>query len=110
MEQGSIVVVYKDHQNNEDPIGVAKLIRKDRTGYPFILDEQNETIQETYVTEYWELEWVTKFVDTINPERKVFPIRKLYTIGLTTTSNSAESVEPDLLLDKFLTVDGKEIF
>lgn len=112
IKEGSLVTIYKDYQNEKEPMGVAKLVQLTKIGYPFILEEQNEHQQETYSTQYWKVEWIEKISDTINPERNIYPIRILENIGLTMTSTTKDDTSNDdnLLLDKFLSVDGVEIY
>jgi hypothetical protein len=112
MKKGSTVILYKDYQNNKDPMGVAILVKHIRNGYPFILDEDFETTQETFIPKYWEVEWVEKYIDTINPERNIFPIRTLDTVGLTTTSSVESGLYTDYhyLIDSFIKINGIEIF
>lgn len=111
LKSGSKIVLYKDYQQNKDPLGVAELVQFVKTGYPFILEEEHESVQKTYVINYWKVKWLDKYVDTINPERETYPVRELATTGLTSTSKTLEEPEePNLLVDKFLSVNGIEIY
>lgn len=116
-DKGSLRVIYSDYQQNKDPLGVAVPIRYVKSGYPFILEEEKDTVQVTYICDYYEIRWVhIKDPGKVNPERKIYPIRRVFFEGLTPSSIAENYVvyEPDdssnLLKDKFIIIHGIEVF
>lgn len=48
-KEGDIITIYQDWENEKDPIGTAKLVKRTKFGRSFILKEMMpETSQEVY--------------------------------------------------------------
>ena len=107
---GELRPIYEQSQTNKQLLGVARLLKKTKSGLPFIVDSEADNKQKVWIEEYWEIEWVLKTTlgHTINPEKKTFPIRTLFYEGIGTSKEPSYSQTS--ARDKFLEVDGKEIF
>jgi hypothetical protein len=116
--------IYRNWQTNSHEIGTAILIEKVKDGIPFILDDyvindENVAvkIKEKEQEVFCYARWVVMFIElteygkqTVNiGETKSVNIRYLERIGI----KSAMLISPptqNTLVDKFLKVDGVEVF
>lgn len=107
---GKLQPIYKQSQTNEQLLGVARLLKKVKSGLPFIVDSEADNKQKVWIEEHWEIEWVlkTSLGYTINPEKKVFPIRTLFYEGIGTSKEPSYTQENQK--DKFIEIHGIEIF
>lgn len=104
---GDVVNIYSDYENNVGLIGAARLVKLHGNGRSFILEEvfpEKDQIVYNYQT------WWVEFEKPL-PSNLV-RIRYVDSIGL---ANSASDEETDavfnrLEVDKFLSVNGKEIY
>jgi hypothetical protein len=104
-KKGDTVTIYKDWQNNTDPIGAARLVRKYKTGCTFILTEMlPESSQIVYNYEEWIVEGEN--IPTI------VKIRYLHNIGLTPSAidEDPEEYKNTLYKDTFIIINGIEVF
>lgn len=102
--------IYNDSQTELDLLGIARLIEKKKDGLPFILDSKADNKQKVWIVEHWEIEWILKTAlgHTINPEKKIFPIRTLFYEGIGTSKEP--SYRQEYAKDKFIEIDGIEIY
>lgn len=103
-----LIPIYDNSQTKEDLLGIGRLKSKRKDGLPFIVDSEADNSQKVWIEEYWEIDWVLTTKLGLADPRKVFPIRTLYNIGI--TGNTLKETKKELIQDKFLKVDGIEIF
>lgn len=88
LKPGDLVEIFKDPQQETELMGTARLREFRNSGLPFILEEQVEIEQETYVLDYWIIEWefvnykLMKDTPWLFREDKAHPVRRLSKIGL----------------------------
>lgn len=109
LTRGLLVPIYQNSQTNEKLLGIGRLTTKKKDGLPFIIDGKADNVQEVWVEEYWKIEWIHQTKIGLADPRKTFPIRTLYSIGLT-SSYPPSDPRSGFIQDKFLEYDGKEIF
>lgn len=108
-KSGDSITIYKDFENNKDPIGTAELVKLHALGRSFILkDDPTEKGQETFNYETWIVKWPTNNLTKQN-------IRYLDTVGIANSAPDDEDREWEqkislLPKDKFLMVEGIEIY
>lgn len=115
-DEHEISTVYLDWQTETNPLGECILNTKIRDGYTFILDEEHEDKStRVYSYERWNVTFIvlTDLGKTIYKVGQTadMNIRYLYNIGTTKSRYKPEYDEPIITLyDKFLKVDGVEVF
>lgn len=107
-KEGEWVIIYEDWQNEVNPLGIARLIRKYKSGYTFILKEMMpESSQIVYNYESW-------IVELEDGRESIIKIRYVERIGITPAHLYPEEDEGDValrsLVDSFIVINGKEIF
>ncbi len=113
-KKGQVVNIYFAPQTNSELIGTAKLLEYISTGLPFVLTEaESESRQITYSTEKWRVKFLSTtplFKDSFNIQ-EIAPakIRYIYSKGIAPQSSRDSSLDT-LPKDKFLKVNGKEIY
>ena len=101
MKVGAKVPVYTDPSNNLGYEGDAELIEYIGEGLPFILDDLRYDYQITYTHEIW----VVK-LNGFTCRRKIRKIKARKGV----IHNKNTEVVKILPLDKFLEIDGKQIY
>lgn len=107
--KGDLTPIYQNSQTNEELLGIGRLISKKKDGLPFIVDSEADNNQKVWIEEYWEIEWILQTKSGLADPRKVFPIRTLLNEGIISSQEPADPRQ-EFIRDKFLMVDGKEIF
>ncbi len=111
MEIDDIRYIYSDYQEELEPLAKVKLLSLNREGLTFILDDMAKDKQIVYGTQYWQCEII---VSNYYPRGyiKTFPIRYLYKIGdvQAELGYKEEDDSEYTIQDKFLKVDGEEIY
>lgn len=126
MEINEIKDVYLNPQEETKYIATVKVLKYVKSGLPFINEEDVKEKEIVYNLEYWECEVVSS---NYYPKgyKRIFPIRCVYLKGILLTDKSDsmntnpeleeieeqfsnELVEDYPKIDKFLTLDGEEIY
>lgn len=113
--------IYLDWQRNAHLLGEAKLLKKLKDGRTFILEDIQEdgtpipeNKQVVYTYETWWVSFLTltdlgeRYV--ANPEFYVANIRKLYMVGISTATDQKDEWSWHGRQDKFIEINGKEIY
>lgn len=111
MSPGEEVLIYEDYQTELINIGRARLLRRARKSGPtFILEDMSDNQQVVYTTEYWFVDWIDNPTNRL--KTRYVKIRSIHGVG-NVTSNTHKDSEDELLrlpIDKFLSVNGIEVF
>lgn len=105
-----IKAIYKDPQNLEGFLGLAIIEEFIDSGLPFAIKDNTFLKQKYYKIQKWKATWLYKTKlgkSYINPELSTVKFRVLF--SLSTASNKERPYKPELI-DKFLEVNGKQIF
>lgn len=111
--KGDLIEVYKDYQHTK-LLGMATLKEKVDDGHPFILADGNtEKDQITYNYELWKVDW--KWITLEEAENSLIQFRKPAKIWYWYTGNTTSNIDDPVdvtyaLQDKFLEIDGKQIY
>ena len=105
-----LLPIFKNSQSNKGLLGIGRILNKRKSGLPFIVDTEADNKQKVWIEEHWEIEWIlkTSLGYTINPEKRVFPIRTLFYEGIGTSKEP--SYPQSYGRDKFIEIHGTEIF
>lgn len=113
LKVGDVVSVYADYQTEKQIIGTARLTKFHSPGRTFILEEMMPEISQiVYNYEEWYVDWIGDTAVRWSPDRPV-KIRFLDTIGIANSTEDIEDEEelsPRLPIDKFISVNGIEIY
>ena len=112
MSKGSILPIYRDHQINKGLLGVAFLEKFIDKGLTFINDDKGWASTKVYETENWKVSWIKKTklgLSLIKGDESIQKIRKLRSKGFVPSVREGGG-RSKLLVDKFLSVNGKEIY
>lgn len=111
MKENDEIFVFKDYQTEKEVIGKVRLLSLKGEGLPFIIEDMKKEEQIIYNYQKWLCEFVE---DCYYPKgyQKTLPIRYIESIGNNAkTTNQEEIVEENYtFVDKFLEIDGEEIF
>lgn len=108
--------IFADPQTQELLLGSAKLLELIKKGETFVLNEEDENLTEVFQLEYWKVDWISLTPlgeSVVHKERHIYPIRRLRTLGLSSSYyNKSRDVDfsESKLRDRFIKVNGKEIF
>jgi len=110
MKENDERYIFKDYQTETDVLGKVKLLSLTREGLSFILEDMKKEEQITYGTQYWLCEFLSDCYYR-KGDIKTFPIRYILSVG-TVPGTSIDDIEEDnyTITDKFLEIDGKEIY
>ncbi len=107
------ITIFKKYQTEESPIGKVRLISFVKDGLSFILDDDTKDSQITYGIQHWLCEFIEDCYYN-KGYQKTFPVRYVQHVGYVPTSNSNEDWEYEeqnyKIVDKFLEVDGEQIY
>lgn len=108
MEKEDIKYIFEDHQTETKVIAKVKLLSFNREGLPFILEESKDN-QIIYVPEYWSCEVLES---NYFPKSyvKTFPIRTIQKNNNILTTANDDFEENYRIVDKFIQVNGEEIY
>lgn len=109
MKENDELLIYKDYQTETQVLGKVKLISLNRDGLPFILEDMGKDTQIVYGTQYWLCE-ILEDCYYRKGTQKTFPIRYISNIGFVPTTVPDEIEEEYKLIDKFIEIDGEEIY
>lgn len=110
MDIGDEIFIFKDYETETDVLAKVKLLSLKREGLPFILEDMKKEEQIVYKAQYWECEIINS--NYYNKGYiKTFPIRCLLSVGSIPSTNVDDIQEENYtIIDKFLEIDGEEIF
>ncbi len=110
MQVNDEIIIFKDYQTETEVLGKVKLISLTRDGLSFILEDMTKEEQITYGTQHWLCEFIEDCYYR-KGYQKTFPIRYIQSIGLipSTTQDDIEE-ENYTFIDKFIEIDGQEIY
>lgn len=111
MQEEDIRYIYSDYQEELEPLAKVKLLSLKREGLTFILDDMPKDKQIVYGTQYWECEILASKYYT-RGYIKTFPIRYIYKIGDVQAELGYKEDDESVytIQDKFLEIDGEEIY
>lgn len=118
--EGDLITIYQDWENEKDPIGTAKLVKRTKFGRSFILKEMMpETSQEVFNYEEWIVEWPEDpdppmFPYLSGPVQTVQKIRYMDMIGISNSKDDEEYEDDEavkkLQVDKFISIHNIEVY
>lgn len=123
---GDVVTIYKDWENEKEPLGEAILVKQVSEGLTFILEDTYpdgipipDHIQEVYKAPKWVVDFINltpqgrDYYGFYPPVGVIYKVRYLYNVGLT-AANNEESPFPKKRIrleeDKFISINGKPIY
>lgn len=126
MKIGDILTIYQDWQTNKKELGKAVLIEKIRNGSTFIVDDFfvcegdehiyriPESLTPVYNYQRWRVQF-NELTDYGKQSIKVSDIRDknirfLETVGMSRSSIPEDFISNEYLKDKFLKINGVEVF
>ena len=102
--KGDIVEIYIDYQNNKNLLGKAELVEYISTGLPFLIDDYPNA--PLFNTEKWIVKWIEKNSNVYS--------NNIHNIRYNKIESEVEREEfydpPPVIFDKFLEIDGEEIY
>lgn len=105
---GEVVDLFKDWQYETTPLGRARLVKRvNCSAYEYIIDDNQENYSENSQIIFSFERWVVEFLD----DKRQITWNKRYVkrVGLPVSTNYKENTSR-LPIDRFLTVNGKEVF
>lgn len=102
--------IFSNYQEEKKVIGRVKLLEFVREGLEFILEDMPKDDQITYGTQYWKCEIVSDGGYYNKGYIKTFPIRYIKNIGVTYLDGFDDFEKEDIIIDKFIEIDGEEIY
>ena len=119
LEQGMQRWIFSDYQYETKVIGKVKLLEFIREGLTFILEDMPKETQVVFGTQYWRCEILSDGGYYPKGYIKTFPIKYINNIGPITSKQQFDEdediteeqyLENQLIIDKFIEVDGEQIF
>lgn len=123
---GDVVTIYKDWENEKEPLGEAILVKQVSEGLTFLLEDTYpdgvpipDHIQEVFKAPMWVVDFINltelgkEKYGFYPPVDRIHKVRYLYNVGLTAASNIESPYKrPRIRLeeDKFLKINGKPIY
>jgi hypothetical protein len=107
--------IYENYQENKDLIAEIQEIEEVGETLPFLLDDSTTRKDITYYCKKIKGKVMKSYCNYLKEgDVRIFKTRAVYAIGLITTSNSSknndDTIETEYPQDKFLMVNGKEIY
>jgi len=110
LEVNKEVWIFWDYQEQTKVIGRVKLLEFIKDGLDFILEDMPRDEQVLYGTQYWKCEIISDGGYYPRSYIKTFPIRYIKSIGNITTDDYDDFEKEDIIIDKFIEIDGQEIY
>lgn len=100
MKKNEEVTIFKDWENEQNPLGKAKLIKFIKKGLPFSFDDKY-----LFNYEQWKIEWIERYDESYSNG-----IHKIRYKERPHTKKVKSITKEDIIIDSFLVVNGIEIF
>ena len=119
LEQGQERWIFSDYQYETKVIGKVKLLELIREGLTFILEDMPKETQVVFGTQYWKCEILSDGGYYPKGYVKTFPIKYINNIGPITSKQQFDEddditeeqyLENQLIIDKFIEVDGEQCY